>query len=51
MQVKVSAANMWVTIFIKIMQVEVSVTIMQVLFATVYYAHNYFCCNYAGDWL
>ena len=51
MQVKVSAANMWVTIFIKIMQVEVSVTIMQVVFATVHYAHNYFYCNYAAEWL
>ena len=28
MEVKVSAANMWVTIFIEIMYVEVSVTIM-----------------------
>ena len=28
MQVKVSAANMWVTIFIEIMQVGVSVLIM-----------------------
>ena len=46
MQVKVFAANMWVTIFI-----EISVTIMQVVFSTVHYAHNYFYCNYAGDWL
>ena len=28
MEVKVSSANMWVTIFIEIMDVEVSVTIM-----------------------
>ena len=33
MQVKVSAANMWVTIFIEIMQVGVSVAIMQVVFS------------------
>ena len=39
MQVKVSAANIWVTIFIEI---------MQVLFSTVHYAHDYFYCNYAG---
>ena len=45
MQVKV-LANIWVTIFI-----EISVTIMQVVFSTVHYVHNYFYCNYAGDWL
>ena len=43
-QVKGSAANMWVTIFIEI----VSVAIMQVVFFTVHYAHDYFYCNYAG---
>ena len=49
MQVKVSAANMWITIFIKIMHVGVSVAIMQVLFSTVHYAHDYsFYCNYPG---
>ena len=48
MQVKVSAANMWVTIFIEIMPVEVSLTIMQVVFSTVHYALEYFYCNYAG---
>ena len=41
MQVKVLAANMWVTIFIEIMH-GVSVTIMQVVFSTVHYAHDYF---------
>ena len=42
MQVKVSAANMWVTIFIEtIPQVGISVAIMQVVFST----HEY----YAGD--
>ena len=50
-RVKVSAANIWVTIFIEIMQVGVSVEIMQVVFSTVHYAHDYFYCNYAGDWL
>ena len=50
-QVKVSTANMLVIGFIKIMHVEVSVTIMQVVFSTVHYAHDYFYCNYAGDWL
>ena len=51
LQVKVSATNMWVTIFIEIMHLEVSVTIMQVVFSMVHYAHDYFYCNYAGDWL
>ena len=43
-----SLANMWVTIFIQIMHVGVSVAIMQVVFSTVHYAHDYFYCNYAG---
>ena len=47
MQVKVSAANMWVTIFFEIMHVEVSVAIVQVLFSAVHYAHDYIYCNYA----
>ena len=50
MQVKVSAANMWVTIFIETMQVGSSVAIMQVVFSTVHYAHDYFYCSYAGDY-
>ena len=49
---------MWVTIFIVIMQVGVSVAIRQVLLSAVHYAHdcfyyNYasdcFCCSYVGD--
>ena len=49
MHVTAFAANMWVTIFIEIMQVGVSVTIMQVVFSAVHYAHDCFYCNYAGD--
>ena len=49
MQVKVSAANIWVIIFIEIIHVGVSVVIMLVVFSAVHYAHNYFYCNYAGD--
>ena len=48
-QVKVSAGNLWVTIFTEIMHVGVSVAIMQVVFSAVHYAHDYFYCNYAGD--
>ena len=48
MQVKGSAVNTWVTIFIEIMQLGVSVAVMHVLFSTVHYAHGYFYCNYAG---
>ena len=44
----VSAANMWVTIFVVIMQMVVSVAIMQVKFSAVHYAHDCVCCNYAG---
>ena len=47
-QLEVSAANMWVTIFFEIMQVRVSVAIMQVVLSTVYFAHDYFYCNYGG---
>ena len=39
--------NMWVTIFIVIMQIGVSVAIIQVVFSAVHYAHNCFYCNYA----
>ena len=57
MQVKVSAANMWVTIFTEIMHMGDSVVIMQVVFSAVQYAHDYlsllylyagdcFCCSY-----
>ena len=48
-QMKVSAANMWVTIFVVIMPKEVSVAIMQVVFSAVHCAHDCFYCNYAGD--
>ena len=41
MQVKVSEANVWVTIFIKTMQVGASVAILQVI-SRVHYAHDYF---------
>ena len=46
MQLTVSAANMWVTNFV-IMQMEVSVAIMQAVFSAVQYAHDCFYCNYA----
>ena len=49
MQVTVSTANMWVTIFIVIMQMRVPVAIMQVVFSAVQYAHDCFYCNYAGQ--
>ena len=48
-QVKVSAANMWVTIFTEIINMGVSIAIIQAVFSAVHYAHDYFCCNYAGD--
>ena len=35
--------------FIVIMQVGVSVAIMQGVFPAVHYAHECFHCNYAGD--
>ena len=46
-----SAANRWVTIFTVIMQMGVSVAIIQVVFSVVHYAHDCFYCNYAGDFL
>ena len=48
-QETVSAANMWVTIFLIIMQMEVSVAIMQMVFSAVHHAHDCFYCNYAGN--
>ena len=42
MQVTVSAAKIWVTIFVVIMQMGVSVAIMQVVFSAVHYAHDCF---------
>ena len=47
-QVTVSAANMWVTIFVVIMLMKVSVAIMQVVFFAVHFAHGYFYCIYVG---
>ena len=49
MQLEVSAAHMQVTICIVIMQMGVSVAIMQVLFSAVHYAYDCFHCYYAGD--
>ena len=48
MPVKISVANMWVTIFLKIMPVGVFAAVMQVIFSTVHYAHDYVYFNYAG---
>ena len=47
MQVSVSAGNMWVTLFVLIMHMRVSVAIMQVVFSVVHYAHDCFHCSYA----
>ena len=47
MQVTVSAVKLWVTIFVVITKMGVSVAIMQV-FSAVHYAHDCFYCNYAG---
>ena len=49
MQVSVSAAKMWLTVFVVIMQMGVSVAIIQVVFSAVHYAHDCFYCNYAGE--
>ena len=43
-----SAANTWVTISVVIMQMGVSVAIMQVAFSAVHYTHDCFHYNYAG---
>ena len=40
MQVTVPTANMWMAIFI---------IIMQMVYSAVHYAHDWFCCNYAGN--
>ena len=55
----VSAANVWGTIFMVIMQIGVSVAIMQVVFSAVHYAHDMtvsivimqvtFLYSYVGD--
>ena len=49
MQVTVSAANMWVTIFVVIVQIVVPVAIMKVRFSAVHYAHDCFYGNDAGE--
>ena len=49
MQVIVSAVKLWVTIFVVITKMGVSVAIMQVVFSAVHYAHDCFYCNYAGE--
>ena len=35
--------------FVAIMQIGLSVAIMQVVFSAVHYAHDNFYCNYAGE--
>ena len=50
MQLEVSATPMLVKVsafFLKLCRWE-SVAIMQVIFPTVHYAHDYFFCNYAS---
>ena len=49
MQMTASAAKMWVTIFVVIMQMGVSVAVMQVVFSAVYYAYDCFYCNHVGE--
>ena len=49
MQVTASAANWWVTIFIVILWIRISVAVMQVVFSAVHYAHDCFHSNYAGN--
>ena len=49
MQVAASAANMFLAVFIVIMQKGVSVAIVQIVFSAVHYAHDCVYCNYAGD--
>ena len=49
MQVEVSVTDMWGKLFVVIMQVGVSVTVMQVVFSAVHYAHDCFYCTYTGE--
>ena len=49
MQVTVFAAKMWLTIFVVIMQMGVSIAIMLVVLSAVHYAHGCCYCNYAGE--
>ena len=48
MQVTVAAAKLWLTIFVVIMQMRVSLAVMQVVFSAVNQAHDSLYCNYAG---
>ena len=45
----VFAVNIRVTFFIVIMQVGVSVPVMQVVFSTVHYVYDSVYCNFASD--
>ena len=47
MQVTVSAATMWVTTFVVIMQMTGPVAVMQMVFSAVYNPHDCFYYNYA----
>ena len=49
MQVEVPVTNMWGKLFVVIMQVGVSVTVMQVVFSAVHYAHDCFYCTYTSE--
>ena len=49
MQVTVSAENRCLAVFVVIMQMGVSVAIMQGVFSAVHYAHDCVYSNYAGD--
>ena len=50
-QMTLSGSSMWVTIFIVIKQVGVSVATMHMLFSAVHYAHYCFYCSYPGNCL
>ena len=45
----VPVTNMWGKLFIVIMQMGVSVTVMQVVFSAVHYAQDCFYCNCTGE--
>ena len=49
MQVEVSVTNMWGKLLVAIMQVGVSVTVTEVVFSAVHYAHDCFYCTYTGE--
>ena len=49
MQVTFSGGKMWVIIFVVIMQMGISVAIMQLVFSAVHYVHDCFYCNYADE--